>query len=262
MIGAHGFNSFLLGHTVQNLIEICIHEKSVSRTRFSFFRKFKPRKQSLDLDVMKTILSMIRVYSFSLGLSAVQSQLDRIDNIIISSYELTKLESLFVDLKNRMEDDLKRKKFIYITPDLIRFYSEEDLFGAEVGSKFPLNAEDIESAGKCLALGQPTAAVFHLMRAMEAAVSQLSSSLQIPNPDREWGKLLSDIHRKIESMPKTTDDERVTRNNWSESHANLYHVKQAWRNDTMHPKKTYTTEQATEVFEATRVFMRHLAFLI
>jgi hypothetical protein len=56
--------------------------------------------------------------------------------------------------------------------------------------------------------------------------------LGIPNPDREWGKLLSDIVKKIEAMPKGDDCNR-----WSESHTHLYHVRHAWRNDTMHPKQ-------------------------
>jgi hypothetical protein len=52
------------------------------------------------------------------------------------------------------------------------------------------------------------------------------------------------------------------RDAWSESHSHLYHVKQAWRNGTMHPKKTYTQEEAEAVFAAVRVFMRHLAKLL
>ena len=52
------------------------------------------------------------------------------------------------------------------------------------------------------------------------------------------------------------------RDNWSQVHANLYHVKQAWRNDTMHPKATYTEEEAREVFDAMKAFMRHLATML
>ena len=77
------------------------------------------------------------------------------------------------------------------------------------------------------------------------------------HPDREWGKLLSDIDAKIEQMPKGD-----MRNAWSECHANLYHVKQAWRHGTMHPKETYTPDQAKEVFQAVRVFMIQLATLV
>jgi len=81
--------------------------------------------------------------------------------------------------------------------------------------------------------------------------------LSIPKPEREWGKLLSDINKKIEVMPKGD-----IRDKWSESHTLLYHVKQAWRNTTMHPKQSYTTNEAREVFDAVKSFMRHLVILI
>lgn len=82
------------------------------------------------------------------------------------------------------------------------FRQKNPFFGDKVEDAFPRAAEDISEAGKCLALDRSTAAVFHLMRAMESAVGRLSLKLDIPNPDREWGKLLSDIPKKIEAMPK------------------------------------------------------------
>jgi len=130
-------------------------------------------------------------------------------------------------------------------------------FGKVVADAFPAAVEDIYEAAKCAAFHRFTASVFHLMRAMECAVQELSETLHIPNPDREWGKLLSDMAKKIEAMPKGD-----ARDAWSENHALLYHVKQAWRNKTMHPKKTYTDEEAHGVYVAVRSFMRHLAPLV
>lgn len=99
--------------------------------------------------------------------------------------------------------------------------------------------------------------VFHLMRAMEAAVKALALRVGAAHVEKEWGKLLSDISTAIEAMPKGAERDR-----WSESHSHLYHVKQAWRNDTMHPKKTYTEEEARTVYQAVRSFMTHLASLL
>ena len=139
-----------------------------------------------------------------------------------------------------------------------RYYNPtEPLFSEEVDARMPKASEDVREAGKCFAVGRYTACVFHLMRAMEAAIQVISSRLGIEKVEREWGKLLSDIGAKIAAMPKSDD-----KNEWSAAHANLYHVKQAWRNDTMHPKRTYTEEEAREVFEAMRAFMRHLASML
>lgn len=160
-------------------------------------------------------------------------------------------------LRERIEDELNDCLMWFVDPALAPYEQAREMFGLEVAAKLPNSMEDIESAGTCLCLSQATACVFHLMRAMEGAVGALCTSLGIPNPDRVWGQLLSDLDAKIGQMPKG-----AARTEWSAVRANLYHVKEAWRNDTMHPKQTYTVEQAKEVFEATKVFMRQLAGLI
>jgi hypothetical protein len=95
------------------------------------------------------------------------------------------------------------------------------------------------------------------MRAMEVVVQRLAKKLGVPNVEKEWGKLLSDIGKAVEAMPKG-----AKRDKWSEAHTHLHHVKQAWRNDTMHPKQTYTREQAHDVYRAVRTCADHLAGLV
>lgn len=136
--------------------------------------------------------------------------------------------------------------------------SDDPPFGKCVDDAFPKASEEVSEGAKCLALQRNTACVFHLMRAMELSVARLAEAIPTGKPtDKEWGKILSDIGAAIEAMPRG-----AKRNQWSESHSHLYHVKQAWRNDTMHPKKTYTDEQAQAVFDAVRSFMVHLAPLV
>jgi hypothetical protein len=66
---------------------------------------------------------------------------------------------------------------------------------------------------------------------------------------------------KIANMPAATDAQKRKKNAWEEARANLHHVGSVWRNSTMHPARFYTSSQAREVFEATRVFMIALAAL-
>jgi HEPN domain-containing protein len=168
------------------------------------------------------------------------------------------LREINAEVQSRLHDELGTTRFYCMPPGAAEFYNPEaPLFGAEVEARIAKANDDIAEAGKCFATGRYTASVFHLMRAMEAAVQRLSAELGIRNINREWGKLLSDIGGKIENMPKGEK-----RDDWSQVHANLYHVKQAWRNDTMHPKATYTEEEAREVFEAMKAFMRKLASLL
>lgn len=175
-----------------------------------------------------------------------------------SPASFAELSALTGELKNVFSFELNRVEMYCLNRGAGAYYSpKEPLFGREVEARIPAGNDDISEAGKCFAVGRYTASVFHLMRAMESAVKALSTDLGVGNVEREWGKLLSDIHKMIEAMPKGAE-----RNNWSQVHANLYHVKQAWRNETMHPKATYTEEEAREVFDAMKAFMRHLASML
>ena len=156
-----------------------------------------------------------------------------------------------VQMQSRMVLVLGDQNTVYLA-------SDEPPFGQSVDDAFPKASEEISEAAKCLALKRNTAAVFHLMRAMELAVQRLAEALGKSNPsEKVWGFILADIHTAIEAMPKGPE-----RDAWSASHAHLYHVKQAWRNDTMHPKTTYTEQQAQDVFDAVKSFMCHLAPLV
>lgn len=136
--------------------------------------------------------------------------------------------------------------------------SDDPPFGRLVEDVFPTASEEVSEAAKCLALQRPTAVVFHLMRAMELAVQRMARALGRNDPaEKVWGIILSDIDSEIQKMPKG-----AARDAWSACHTHLYHVKQAWRNDTMHPKTTYTEVQAGTVFEAVKSFMMHLAILV
>ena len=161
------------------------------------------------------------------------------------------------ELQSRIYDELGDGYFLQLSAVEVSLFEATEPFGADTAAAFPLAVEDAEESAKCLGLGRYTASVFHLMRTMECAVQALSAKLAISNTDRVWGNLLSDINKKIEAMPKGN-----VRDDWSQALSLLYHVKQAWRNDVMHPKETYTEDQANEVFQAVRSFMRHLSRLI
>ncbi len=90
-------------------------------------------------------------------------------------------------VRSTMEAELRTHKFLYVPAENERFYAA--YFGGSVEAKFPDAVEDIESAGKCLALGLGTSSVFHLMRVMELAVQILSSKLGVSRVEKEWGKL-------------------------------------------------------------------------
>lgn len=169
------------------------------------------------------------------------------------------LNALIRQLNGRIKDELESHTFIHIDPALTQYYSTPDLFGPEVTKKFPKAIDDIEEAGKCLALGCGTAAVMHLMRVMEVGLRELGKALKIPYAP-SWESYLNQISARIAAKHKTKSivwkrDEPFYR----DVSGDLLTIKQAWRNPTMHVARKYSASEAEEIFRAVRRLMSRLA---
>jgi hypothetical protein len=115
---------------------------------------------------------------------------------------------------------------IYRTEDLIYRASlqiEEDLRPLLL----PLALKDVTEAGKCLAFRVPTAAAFHMSRAIETGMDQYYEALKgkpykvSPNGgNNNWGA-------KTKALEDEGADERVTEF--------LVHIRKAYRNPITHP---------------------------
>jgi hypothetical protein len=168
-------------------------------------------------------------------------------------------------LINGMWDRLKTEYYFHVSLRDVDLYNTSDLFGPIVARKMPATAEDIEEAGKCLALSRHTACVFHLMRVMELGVHVLAKKLKVRsvNPAVDsWDRIAGQVNVAINALPARTARQKARKESLGAASAHLNSVRIAWRNPTMHPKKTYTYDQARDVFNASRAFMDHLAGLL
>ncbi len=163
-------------------------------------------------------------------------------------------------LLSRLQDELSAQHFVRVADASL--YGRTDLFGPAVAKKFKAATADIENAGNCLAVGQATACVFHLMRAMEIAVRQLGKRLKVTiTPQTTWRQMTGNMDPKIKAMPEATERQKKKKNDWEAARSNLHHVGSVWRNNTMHPAASYTQSQARDVINAVRVFMNGLCAL-
>jgi hypothetical protein len=166
-------------------------------------------------------------------------------------------------LTNNFAYILQNRFFYSIRPEFNELYGKPALFGERVAKKFPKASDDIEWAGNCLALGQPTACVFHLDRAMEIALRKLANRLGLtPAAKDTMGKILHDMEAPINAMPDKAEKEKRKKEMWSDCRINLRHVKSAWRDPTAHGKKSYEEKQAIQVFDRVKEFMQQLATLL
>jgi hypothetical protein len=158
-------------------------------------------------------------------------------------------------IKWEMEDKL----FMYIPPERAERYDQKELLGKDVNAKFPALQYDIAEAGTCYACGRSTAVVFHLMRIMEVGVQAFGTKLGVSLvKEKVWQVILDGINAAIKKLPPK-DPATIE---LAQVSANLYSVKLAWRNEVMHPKDTYTLEEADNLIRQVKIFMEQLVNVV
>jgi hypothetical protein len=185
-------------------------------------------------------------------------QAERISRMDKNDLTVADLNNEMNELSRRMEEELEVHLFFQMTSHR-QYYDTPMLFGSTVNDKFPEAIDDIEEAGKCIALSRGTGAVMHLMRVMEAGLKALAKMLAIPYAP-SWESYLTQISNKIAAKHKTKGirwkrDEPFFR----DISGDLVIIKQAWRNPTMHIVRKYGPEEAEEIFRAVRNLMQRLA---
>lgn len=157
-------------------------------------------------------------------------------------------------LREELDDELGSRKLFYMPASKALYYfTGLQEFGLDVLKRFPSLRSDIEEAGKCIGCRRSTAAVFHLMRVLEAGVQAFGKQFGLAGLEhKNWQEILNDVNGKLRAMVKT-DSQRAQ---FAELVTLLTAVKFAWRNEVMHPKDVYTEEEADDIFRTTRAFMK------
>src|SRR6266404_2117743 len=194
-----------------------------------------------------------------LGMRSVTDQVGRINKMIeLLDSPLSRIASECWQLRVRLQEELRRKEFLFVSEDMTALYKETDPF--KLGDKFKKAHADVLSATRCLAFGEGTACILHLDRAMEVALRRLATRLSAPiGPRDTWGSILNNMSPRIARMPDATRAQKDKKQAWSEARTHLFHIKECWRDRPAHGQETYSPERAKEIFEAVRVFMNHLA---
>jgi len=171
----------------------------------------------------------------------------------------TEAKDLLKELRIRIFDELTERQFLYVPPERAKLYTEPMLIGKEVNDRLPAAIDDIEEAGKCLALGRATACALHTMRILEVGLKALAAALNIPYAP-SWESYLKQIGDNIALKHKNkTAKWRRDEKFYRDLSGDLLTIKQAWRNPTMHVDRKYSTEEAEQIFTAAKSFMVRLA---
>lgn len=179
---------------------------------------------------------------------------------------LSQAEVLLKELLNDIVLEFSSPYFLMVPAERRWLYEQrQPVFGPEVLARFPKAQYDIAAAGRCFALDEWTAAVFHLMRVLEKGLHALAAELQIPmaaNIELEnWKNIIDQIESKIrslEQLPKSPMKSETLKA-YSQMASNFWYFKEAWRNHVNHSRETYDEREALNIFNHVRIFMQELA---
>jgi hypothetical protein len=201
---------------------------------------------------LKQMLGEFEKYRFTSSSDGAQRLLQKIE----SGCTQAQCHSLQNELARRIQDEVRRRKFYQLDPDLAKYFGAVDPFGPEVSANFRSASHDIREASNCYACQRYDATVYHLMRALESPLRCLAKTLHIKYTPG-WAGYLKKIDNKLK-YSKTRIPKR-RKEFLSNASALLWAVKDAWRNDAMHLESIYGPDQTARIFESTKAFMMHLA---
>jgi hypothetical protein len=270
MLGKYALGYIVIFESMDSLIDLLDraaqddNNRSASDTNMNaivlaLMGKEPPLEAALGEKICEIVAGLAASVSSRMAFPSVIAQSHRITEAIQKGEGPKTLALKVGELKTRFRDELNECEFYYVPPSRLRFYKEPMLMGKEVNDRFPKAIDDIEDAGKCLALGQGTACVLHTMRVMECGLRALANALGIPYAP-SWESYLKQISDKIAEKHKNkTAKWKRDQPFYRDLSGDLLTVKQAWRNPTMHVDRKYSVEEAEQIFTAAKHFMERLA---
>ena len=171
------------------------------------------------------------------------------------------------DVRHCINNELRKRKFMYMPDPESGYYDQQDLYGSEVSQRFPSANREIRIAGNCYATGNYTACVFHLTRALERALFVLvqDPTLGITIVDSRletWETLINKIESwllTLQKAPNTTPNKKVNLETYSGPALQFRYFKDHWRNPISHGRASYDGPQALSALGKVRDLMDSLA---
>ena len=174
--------------------------------------------------------------------------------------------------------ELQKRRFLFIAPERAAYLDQDALFGKGVFDAFPSARPDIREGGNCLAADCGTAAVFHLMRAVEWGLRALCVDLgfrrlrtknrktgkvtYMPLGWTDWETILNQLKAKVtERVGKTKrgPKKQLYQEFYYPALQDIEGIKDAWRNHVMHTRREYTPKGAGDVFDYVRRLLVNLS---
>lgn len=228
--------------------------------RFSVEGKWNDRQQAF---TTKRLTALVERCNVSGLFVSKQQAASLVGSFVKPTYRLTRFPDEIANLRNTIVRELEGLVYLEIPAHQTHLWHAVTPFGEEVAKKFPKARDDIEEAAKCLALDRGTAAVFHVMCCIDLALQKFAQKLGTAyDPKWDWNKILEEVKLKIDPMPTKKKAQLLRKEKYLSAYAHLHAIRAAWRNPTMHSRRQYKPDEALEVFNAAKAFMRDLTKIL
>ncbi len=204
----------------------------------------------------------LRPWLMAHSLTASYDHATRIlDELIEEEPDIRTLISQLKHLNTIIEDELRRRMFLYVPPEGVSLYRTPlDMF--PLGAlAFPSARYDMEEACRCHALGRYTACVYHCMGILQCGLYALAADLQVAFSYSielaEWSAVITSIETKIKPFREgpRSDKKDADLSFYSECASQFRYFKDAWRNHVGHSREVYDRDQAHSALIHVRDFI-------
>jgi hypothetical protein len=187
-----------------------------------------------------------------------------------SKVTTSELQWALHELQRLMRSEMTTRKFFSIPQKFAELFDDPYPMMKGVSDAFPDAQYDIKEAYNCLVLDRNTAAVFHAMRVAEHGLRLVARKLKVslkhngkPQPvdTATWDKVINAIRSKIaqaHSMPHGSRRQKSL-SYYADMADRCSYVKDIWRNDVMHSRRSYLADEAAAALQRVAAFMKLLA---
>lgn len=228
------------------------------------------------LDQLEFVKGVLKDIEFKDSLNVISLATHRLDRP--SRSDISTMAGDLLHIGQSVLFEGAKRRYLQVVPDRAKYVDNPALFGDAVKTKFPSAREDIQEAGNCLAAECSTAAVFHLMRAVEWGLRSLCAHLGFRRVRTvhkktgrvsyislqwcDWETILNQARSRV-----TQRASKLKRGNRKQLYQEFYHpalqdiegIKDAWRNHVMHTRRAYTPLEAEAIKDRVQRLMEHLA---
>ena len=175
--------------------------------------------------------------------------------------QLSRIQDMVHHLSSVIHSELDEELFFYMESCKVEYFHPLWLVDTQFYKIFPRAHDEIQTAGRCYAYGEPTACVFHLMRVIDAGLRSVAASLAVSYDARNWSGIGQKIQSKMEEKYSTkTDDWKRSEPFYASILTDIQAISRGHRNPVLHElEKKYTEGEAHYLITVTGAFMVHLA---